>query len=104
MEADLILYNGRIHSVARQNPNLTAVAIKGGKFVAVGSDADIMKWAVNGTTKIDPIPILPDWSPANIYNGYNGGERNKKNISGYLKICGEKYAASKSVEQIGRRV
>src|SRR5258705_13460469 len=53
MEADLILYNGRIHSVALQNPNLTAVAIKGGKFVDVGTDADIMKWAVNGTTKID---------------------------------------------------
>jgi predicted amidohydrolase YtcJ len=53
MEADLILYNGRIHSIAPQNIHSTAVAIKGGKFVAVGSDADIMKWAVNGTTKID---------------------------------------------------
>jgi predicted amidohydrolase YtcJ len=53
MEADIILYNGRIHPVAGQNPHSTAVAIKEGKFVAVGSDADIMKWAVNGTTTID---------------------------------------------------
>jgi predicted amidohydrolase YtcJ len=53
MEADLILFNGRIHSVTPPNIHSTAVAIKEGKFVAVGSDADIMKWAANGTTKID---------------------------------------------------
>ena len=53
MEADLILYNGKIHSVAQQNAHSTAVAIKGGKFVAIGMDADIMTWAGNGTKKID---------------------------------------------------
>jgi predicted amidohydrolase YtcJ len=39
--------------VTPQNSDSTAVAIKEGKFVAVGSDADIMQWAGNGTTKID---------------------------------------------------
>ena len=53
MEADLILYNGRIHRMTPQNADSSAVAIKDGKFVAVGSDADIMQWAGNGTTKID---------------------------------------------------
>jgi predicted amidohydrolase YtcJ len=53
MEADIILYNGLIHRVTSHNSNSTAVAIKEGKFVAVGSDAEIMKWAGNGTTKID---------------------------------------------------
>jgi predicted amidohydrolase YtcJ len=53
MEADLILYNGRIHRMTPQNSDSTALAIKDGKFVAVGSDADTMQWAGNGTTKID---------------------------------------------------
>ena len=53
MEADLILYNGRIHRVTPQNNDSTAVAIKDGKFVAVGSDTEVMQWAGKGTTKID---------------------------------------------------
>jgi predicted amidohydrolase YtcJ len=53
MEADLILYNGRIHTIARQKGHPTALAIKMGKIAAVGSDMDIIKWSVNGTTKID---------------------------------------------------
>src|SRR6201995_1027489 len=53
MEADLILYNGRMHSVTQKNDHVTAVAIKEGKFAAVGTDADIMQWGGNGTTKID---------------------------------------------------
>lgn len=48
MSADLILFNGKLHTVDREKPTATAVAIKGGRFIAVGSDAEAM--AHKGTT------------------------------------------------------
>lgn len=41
MIADLILSNGRFHTVDPQQPTATAVAIGGGTFVAVGSEEDV---------------------------------------------------------------
>ena len=40
MKADLILFNGKIHSFNAETPNITAVAIKDGKFIAVGNDSN----------------------------------------------------------------
>jgi len=51
MKAELILHNGKIHSFNKQNLSATAVAVKDGKFIAVGNDADIMQFA-DATTKI----------------------------------------------------
>jgi predicted amidohydrolase YtcJ len=48
MNADLILFNGRLHTVDRENPRATAVAIRDGRFVVVGSDAQAM--ALRGST------------------------------------------------------
>ena len=53
MNADLILFNGRFHTVDRENPEATAVAIKDGRFVAVGSDAQVMAARSTGTQVID---------------------------------------------------
>ena len=41
MSATMILHNGRIHTLNPQQPTATAVAIRDGKVLAVGSDADI---------------------------------------------------------------
>ena len=76
MKADLILYNGSIHTVDRDNPTATAVAIKDGKFVAVGDDITVMKLAGNGTTLIDlkrrrTIPGLNDSHTHLIRGGLN---------------------------------
>ncbi|MBA5687453.1 amidohydrolase [Rugamonas apoptosis] len=51
MHADLILHNGRIHTVDRAQPVASAVAIKDGKLLAVGDDADIMRHQ-GGTTRL----------------------------------------------------
>jgi len=51
MNADLILYNGKIYSFNKETPDITAVAIKDGKFIAVGNDSQIMEFS-SGTTKI----------------------------------------------------
>jgi len=53
MNADIILYNGKVHSFSKQNSNATAVAIKDGKFVAVGNDAAVMEFASEGTKIIN---------------------------------------------------
>lgn len=42
MTADLILHNGRIHTVDRDRPTASAVAVLDGRFVAVGDDATVM--------------------------------------------------------------
>jgi predicted amidohydrolase YtcJ len=53
MKADLILFNGKIHSFNAETPTITAVAIKDGKFMAVGSDSTIMEFAAEETKIID---------------------------------------------------
>ncbi|MEN2398038.1 amidohydrolase [Pseudomonas halotolerans] len=53
MKADLILYNGRLHTVDREKPHATAVAIKDGKFIAVGSDVEVMAVRAEATQVID---------------------------------------------------
>jgi len=53
MKADIILYNGKVYSFSKQNTNATAVAIKDGKFIAVGNDAVVMEFASEGTKIIN---------------------------------------------------
>jgi len=53
MKADLILFNGKIHSFNAETPTVTAVAIKDGKFIAVGNDSNVMEFASKETKIID---------------------------------------------------
>ncbi|ODR91287.1 amidohydrolase [Sinorhizobium alkalisoli] len=53
MSADLILHHGLVTTLDRTNPNATAVAIKDGKFLAVGHDHEVMALAGPTTTVID---------------------------------------------------
>jgi predicted amidohydrolase YtcJ len=50
---DLILFNGRFHTLDRANPIAGAVAVSGGKFSAVGSGHDVRNLAGKATTLID---------------------------------------------------
>ncbi|OWY33022.1 amidohydrolase [Herbaspirillum aquaticum] len=50
---DLILLNGKFHTVDKQNPIAEAVAIGGGKFIEVGSAADVMRLKQATTQVID---------------------------------------------------
>lgn len=51
--ADMILRNGRIHTVDKASSVVQALAIRGGRFIAVGGDADAMKTAGPSTEVID---------------------------------------------------
>jgi predicted amidohydrolase YtcJ len=50
---DLILFNGRITTLNRQRPEVSAVAIKDGRFLAVGDEREIMALAGDHTARID---------------------------------------------------
>ncbi|WEX90493.1 amidohydrolase [Sinorhizobium garamanticum] len=52
MSADLILHHGLVTTLDRTNPNATAVAVKDGKFLAVGGDNEITALAGPGTKVI----------------------------------------------------
>jgi predicted amidohydrolase YtcJ len=51
--ADVIIQNARIYTVARSRPQATAVAIRGGRFVAVGDAADVAPLKGPHTTVVD---------------------------------------------------
>lgn len=51
--ADLILTNGRFATLDKRKPAATAVAISGGKFVAVGDEVDVMTHKGDKTQVID---------------------------------------------------
>src|SRR5215510_15806 len=50
---DLILFNGRITTLDRQNPQAQAIAIRGDRFVAAGTEQDLMRLAGSGARRID---------------------------------------------------
>src|SRR5437867_6053899 len=50
---DLILHNGTVTTLDRSNPIATAVAIRDGKFLRVGTEADVMPLAGAATRVID---------------------------------------------------
>src|SRR6266704_2181246 len=51
--ADLILHHGLFTTLARTHPTATAVAIKDGRFLAVGRDSEIMRLVGTKTRVID---------------------------------------------------
>lgn len=52
-KAELILLNGKFHTVDRENPAADAVAIRDGKFLEVGTAAEVMQHQAEGTRVID---------------------------------------------------
>ena len=57
MEADMVIYNGKILAADSPNPNnfttAQAAAIYEGRFIAVGSNEQALGYAGPGTRKID---------------------------------------------------
>src|SRR5262245_58158845 len=74
--ADLILHNGRIATIAPRHSFVEAVAVKGGKLLAVGSDDEVLKRRGATTRVIDGarrtvIPRLNDTHLHLIRGGLN---------------------------------
>ncbi|WP_211443291.1 amidohydrolase [Collimonas humicola] len=76
MHADMILLNGRFHTVDQSQPLATAVAIQDGRFLAVGDAEDVMRHRGQDTQVIDlqgrtAIPGLNDSHMHLIRGGLN---------------------------------
>jgi predicted amidohydrolase YtcJ len=111
--ADLILFNGKITTLDRQNPEATAVAIRDGRFVAAGSDADVMQRGSSRTRRIDlrgrrAIPGLIDSHMHIIRGGLNynmelrwDGVRSLADALGMLKKQVDRTPAPQWVRVVG---
>src|SRR6478672_168349 len=52
-EPGMVLHNGNIHTIDNANPHAEAVAIAGGRFIAVGSNREVLALATARTKKVD---------------------------------------------------
>lgn len=50
---EVIFHNGRFTTLNKAQPTATAVAVKDGRFIAVGTDAEVLALAGSGTRRID---------------------------------------------------
>ncbi|MBL7846146.1 MAG: amidohydrolase [Cyclobacteriaceae bacterium] len=73
-EPELILHNGSIFTVDSANPRDQAVAIADGRFIAVGTDAEILRLATARTKKVDlgKKTVLPGFIDAHSHPAMSG--------------------------------
>jgi hypothetical protein len=71
--ADLVLQNGRIITVDPQDRVAQGVAIRGGRIVAVGSDAEIDRYVGPGTRRIDLAGRAATPGLLDAHNHFSGG-------------------------------
>ncbi|WP_207461324.1 amidohydrolase [Azospirillum sp. SYSU D00513] len=110
---DLILFNGRITTLDRENPEATAVAVRDGRFAAAGTEREIMALAGPETRKIDlrgrrAIPGLIDSHMHIIRGGLNynmelrwDGVRSLADAMRMLKSQAERTPAPQWVRVVG---
>src|SRR5437588_9323275 len=93
--ADLAIVHGRVWTVDAQHPRAEAVAIRGDRIVAVGSDAEIAKWIGPATRKIDAQSksVLPGFIDAHVHFSSGGGE-----------ISGVQLRVAKTPQEFARRI
>jgi predicted amidohydrolase YtcJ len=68
-KADSVIVNGNILTVDRRRPRVEAVAIRGGRFVAVGSTEEIQGLIGPGTGVLDATgkTVLPGFIGAHVH-------------------------------------
>jgi predicted amidohydrolase YtcJ len=71
VEPDLVLLNGRVLTIDPRQPTAEAFAVKNGRFVAIGSDADIRGLVTGNTTVIDAgrMTVTPGFIDAHCHPG-----------------------------------
>src|SRR5579884_3383105 len=79
-QPELILHNGNIHTVDDTEPQVQAVAIANGRFLAAGSDEDVLRLATGRTRKVDLglKTVLPGFNDAHAHPAESGVEHLRK--------------------------
>lgn len=74
LEPELVLHGGRIYTMDRAQPRAEAVAIAGGRFLAVGSDGDVLALATARMRKIhlEGKTVVPGFIDAHTHPVYAG--------------------------------
>src|SRR5215467_11350133 len=74
--ADLVIVHGHVWTVDPHHPRAEAVAIRGGRIAAIGSDSEIAKWVGPATKRIDAQgnSVLPGFIDAHVHFSSGGGE------------------------------
>ncbi|MDP4222446.1 MAG: amidohydrolase [Bacteroidota bacterium] len=71
-KADLIIINGKVLTIDKDNPMAEAVAVKGEKIIAVGSNRKISGFAEKGVTKVIDARgrlVVPGFNDAHVHFG-----------------------------------
>jgi len=100
-EPELILLNGVIHTMDAANPRAEAVAIAGGRFLAVGTNAEISALATARTKRGDlgNFPALPGFIDAHMHVASSGLEHLKNVDADLPSIAAIKQAVHKRAGQ-----
>jgi predicted amidohydrolase YtcJ len=74
--ADLVIHHGRVWTVDQAHPQAEALAIRGDRIIAIGTDTEIAKWVGPQTKKIDAQgnSVLPGFIDAHVHFSSGGGE------------------------------
>jgi predicted amidohydrolase YtcJ len=93
--ADVIISHGKVYTVNPAQPWAQAVAVKDGKIIAAGTDADIVKLAGKTTNMIDAKGqlVLPGFGDAHVHF-----------MEGSLTLMGVKLDDAKTIPAIQKRV
>ena len=69
-KADLIVYNANVYTVNSANPNVSAFAVKDGKFIYVGDDSVMSNYSSSNIINAEGLPLYPGFndSHAHFYN------------------------------------
>jgi predicted amidohydrolase YtcJ len=69
MQADLVLYNGNIRTMDKAHPQVSAVAIRGDRFVAIGKDQEISEMIASAGRAVDleGRTVVPGFIDAHIH-------------------------------------
>jgi predicted amidohydrolase YtcJ len=93
--ADLILVNGKVWTVNAKQPEAQAVAVRGGKIIAVGKSADVRKLA-DGDTKVIDLEgcrVLPGFHDSHVHL-----------LGGGLRLAQVALKDAKDEEEFGKRL
>jgi len=71
-KADMVIINGKVVTIDKDNPRAEAIAIKGEMIIAVGSTRSIQKYTEDGTTKVVDAGgrlVIPGFNDAHAHYG-----------------------------------
>ena len=103
MRADLVLVNGKIYTVDTTRPTASALAVRGGKILFVGSDVEARKLGSRSATVIDLAgrTVLPGFIDAHAHLLGLGNLLRRVNLAGsssYDEVIARVKAFSKDVK------